>query len=44
MVKMSIDEIKVDLFTYGDYTRKEVDAMNASEAINAWLQLPKIVP
>ena len=40
---MSIDEIKNDLFTYGDYTRKEVEAMNASAAINAWLQLPRMI-
>ena len=40
---MNIDEMRKELVTIGDYTREEVETMDAGAVISAWLALPATV-
>ena len=42
MTNMNIDDIKRELME-NDFTKEEVEAMTATEAVQAWMELPLMI-
>lgn len=40
---MNIEEMKRELIELDNYTVEELEKMNASEIVNAWLALPQTI-
>lgn len=43
MTAYSIDDMRRELYTIGDYSKAEVAAMSTSEVMFAWTSLPAVI-
>lgn len=43
MAAYSIEDMKKELYTIGDYTKAEVNGMSTFEIMQAWSALPAII-